>query len=105
MWPPERPDLKVRVVWAFVVLVVAKIITVSVPYLYKWATDALTGGTALPFHLPAILVAPAMLVIAYNVGRIVHGRLQPAARLDVRRRRPACGAPAFRHRLSSTSMR
>ena len=32
MWPSERPDLKQRVVWAMLVLVLAKIITVLVPY-------------------------------------------------------------------------
>jgi ATP-binding cassette subfamily B protein len=71
MWPENRPDLKFRVALAFFVLVVAKIVTVLVPYLYKWATDALTGEGPLQIGLPAILVAPAMLVIAYNAGRIL----------------------------------
>jgi len=71
MWPSDRPDLKWRVAWAFVILVIAKIITVLVPYLYKWATDALTGEGLLQIGLPAILVAPAMLVVAFNVGRIL----------------------------------
>jgi ATP-binding cassette, subfamily B, heavy metal transporter len=71
MWPSGRPDLKRRVVWAFLVLVVAKIITVLVPYSYKWATDALTGETTAPGWLPAFVVAPIMLVIAYGVGRIM----------------------------------
>ncbi|GIL03065.1 MAG: ABC transporter ATP-binding protein [Alphaproteobacteria bacterium] len=71
MWPANRPDLKRRVAWAFAVLVVAKIITVLVPYFYKWATDALTGADTAPAILPAFLVAPLMLVIAYNVGRVV----------------------------------
>ena len=70
MWPSDRPDLKRRVAFAFVMLVIAKIITVLVPFLYKWATDALTGeGTAEQF-LPMWLVTPVMLVIAYGVGRI-----------------------------------
>ncbi len=70
MWPTGRPDLKSRVALAFVALIVAKIITVLVPYLYKWATDQLTGETSGIEWLPAILVAPAMLVIAYNFGRM-----------------------------------
>jgi len=70
MWPAGRPDLKRRVSFAFVMLVIAKIITVLSPFLYKWATDALTGeGTAEEF-LPAWLVAPVMLVIAYGFSRI-----------------------------------
>ncbi len=70
MWPSDRPDLKLRIVFAFALLVVAKIITVLVPFLYKWATDALTGegGNYAPW--PAWLVTPVMLVIAYGVGRV-----------------------------------
>ena len=43
MWPSGRPDLKARVGMALAVLVLAKIVTVLVPYTYKWATDALTS--------------------------------------------------------------
>ncbi len=73
MWPTDRPDLKLRVVWAMAVLILAKIITVLVPYFYKWATDALNQWKegALPDWLPTILIAPVMLVIAYNVGRVM----------------------------------
>lgn len=71
MWPADRPDLKAKVVGAFIVLVFAKIITVLVPYFYKWATDALTQEGALPQWLPAILLVPVMLVIAYNFGRVM----------------------------------
>ncbi len=71
MWPAGRPDLKRRVAIAFIVLVLAKIITVLVPYFYKWATDALTGEGTGPAWLPIWLVAPVMLVIAYNVGRVM----------------------------------
>ena len=52
MWPSDRPDLKLRVVVAFVALFAAKVVTVLVPYSYKWATDALTGEGAPP-ALPA----------------------------------------------------
>ncbi|MCB1459001.1 MAG: metal ABC transporter permease, partial [Nitratireductor sp.] len=70
MWPGDRPDLKARVVWAMVILVLAKVITVLVPYFYKWSTDALTGDNTTPGWMPAFLVVPVMLVIAYNVGRV-----------------------------------
>jgi ATP-binding cassette, subfamily B, heavy metal transporter len=71
MWPDDRPDLKMRVVWATVFLVVAKLILVLVPYFFKWATDALNGEFVAPDYIPAILVAPVMLVLAYNAVRIV----------------------------------
>ena len=70
MWPGDRPDLKARVLWAMLILVFAKVITVLVPYFYKWSTDALTGNATTPGWLPAFLVVPIMLVIAYNVGRV-----------------------------------
>ncbi|OQM73517.1 ABCB family ABC transporter ATP-binding protein/permease [Manganibacter manganicus] len=69
MWPSTRADLKARVAWATVLLVAAKLILVAGPYFFKWATDALAGeGKAPP--LPALLAAPLMLVIAYNVVRV-----------------------------------
>jgi len=71
MWPDDRPDLKNRVFWATVFLVIAKLILVLVPYFFKWATEALTGELVPPDWAPALLVAPVMLVIAYNVVRVV----------------------------------
>jgi ABC-type multidrug transport system fused ATPase/permease subunit len=76
MWPSDRPDLKLRVVVALVILVAAKIITVLVPYTYKWATDALVTPTTAPDGAAAIglggaLFVPIMLVVAYGVGRIL----------------------------------
>jgi ATP-binding cassette, subfamily B, heavy metal transporter len=71
MWPADRPDLKLRVLVAIVALIAAKIVTVLVPYTYKWATDALVGEGGAPAILPAALAAPIMLVVAYGVGRIL----------------------------------
>ena len=71
MWPADRPDLKRRVVRATFFLVVAKLVLMLVPYFFKWATDALDGGLEAPAAIPALLVAPVMLVVGYNVVRIV----------------------------------
>ena len=71
MWPAGRSDLKMRVVWATVFLVVAKLILVLVPYFFKWATDALTGELQPAQWVPAVLAGPVMLVLAYNLVRIV----------------------------------
>ena len=75
MWPKDRADLKRRVLVALSVLIGAKIITVLVPYTYKWATDALTGSRrGLPpdahpdLGLAVILTVPIMLVVANGVG-------------------------------------
>ncbi|WP_274629441.1 ABCB family ABC transporter ATP-binding protein/permease [Arvimicrobium flavum] len=75
MWPVDRADLRARVVWATVFLVVSKLVLVAVPYFFKWATDALTGNTASAPPLPAFLVVPAALVIAYNVVRLIQAGL------------------------------
>ncbi len=71
MWPAERGDLRARVVWATIFLVVSKLVLIAVPYFFKWATDALAGDAISPPPLPDILIAPVALVIAYNVVRIV----------------------------------
>ncbi|MCE7026681.1 ABCB family ABC transporter ATP-binding protein/permease [Jiella avicenniae] len=80
MWPSERPDLKMRVVWASLFLVLAKLLTVGVPYFYKWATDALDGSsgtvTASPSGdetgwLPIVLAGAITLVVSYNVARVI----------------------------------
>nr|WP_244303537.1 ABC transporter ATP-binding protein/permease [Roseibium sediminis] len=68
IWPENRPDLKARVLLAIFALVIAKIVTVLSPYFFAWASDALTGETS---NLPAFLVAPVMLVLAYNVARVL----------------------------------
>lgn len=70
MWPADRPDLKIRVIWAALFLILAKLVLIMVPYTFKWATDALVGTFDKPGALPAFLVAPVMLVVAYNVARI-----------------------------------
>lgn len=71
MWPPDRPDLRMRLIWATLLLFVAKGVLVLVPYFFKWATDALAGDASSAPPLPDFLLAPVMLVIAYNVMRIV----------------------------------
>ncbi|MEI9411526.1 ABC transporter ATP-binding protein/permease [Mesorhizobium salmacidum] len=71
MWPADRADLRARVTWATLLLVVAKVTLVAGPYFFKWATDALAGGFKTPPPLPSFMLAPVMLVVAYNVLRLV----------------------------------
>jgi ATP-binding cassette subfamily B protein len=71
IWPHDRPDLKVRIYVALAILVLAKFITVLVPYTYKWLTDSLTGELGAPSSIPAWLIVPMMLVIAYGLGRLM----------------------------------
>lgn len=71
MWPADRPDLKMRVLWATLFLLLSKLVLISVPYFFKWATDALNGKPDVVSWMPALIATPVMLVIAYNVVRIV----------------------------------
>ena len=71
MWPADRPDLKMRVLWASLFLVLSKLVLISVPYFFKWATDALNGNPDVASWMPALIATPVMLVIAYNAVRIV----------------------------------
>jgi ABC-type transport system involved in Fe-S cluster assembly fused permease/ATPase subunit len=75
IWPANRPDLRLRVVFALGALVIAKIITLAVPIAYKAIVDALTGNVSAgelaglsAFGLAAV---PAMLIVAYGVGRVL----------------------------------
>ncbi|MCQ8781353.1 ABC transporter ATP-binding protein/permease [Aurantimonas sp. CSK15Z-1] len=71
MWPADRPDLRMRVLWASLFLVLAKLLTVAIPYFFKWATDALDGANSARDVLPLIITGAVTLVVAYNIARIV----------------------------------
>lgn len=69
MWPADRPDLRARVVVALIALLIGKVVTVLVPYSYKWATDAL--GHNADDRTAILLSTPILLVISYGVGRML----------------------------------
>jgi len=73
VWPQRRPDLRLRVVLAFAVLLLAKLVTIAVPIFYKDATDRLTamaGGETLSAGAGLALGAGA-LILAYGTGRVL----------------------------------
>jgi ABC-type transport system involved in Fe-S cluster assembly fused permease/ATPase subunit len=71
MWPAGRLDLKLRVLWALVFLVLSKVALLSVPYFFKWSTDALSGKFDASGSLATFAVAVLTLVAAYNLARII----------------------------------
>ncbi|MEK1899718.1 MAG: ABC transporter ATP-binding protein/permease, partial [Rhizobium sp.] len=71
MWPKDRPDLRMRVVWASVYLLISKFVLLLVPYFFKWSTDALNGRMDLQGTLPPLLIGVTALVIAYNLTRLI----------------------------------
>lgn len=79
IWPSDRADLKWRVFGAMVLLVLAKAATITVPFTYKWATDALAGATqgAPPSGwLGWVMAAPIAMTVAYGGMRILMSALQ-----------------------------
>jgi ATP-binding cassette, subfamily B, heavy metal transporter len=75
IWPHDRADLKMRVVWSMVLLLIAKLATLSVPFTFKWAIDALTGANTAPVQ-PAnwelwLLASPLLLTSGYGGIRVL----------------------------------
>ncbi len=75
MWPSDRADLKLRVIWATVILIIAKVVLILVPYSFKWATDALNGKPDVLGFLPVFMTGAVMLVLAYNLARLLQAGL------------------------------
>jgi ABC-type transport system involved in Fe-S cluster assembly fused permease/ATPase subunit len=75
IWPGDRVDLKMRVVWSVVLLLVAKLATLSVPFTFKWAIDALTGANTAPLQAsnwPLWLIAsPLIMTLSYGAIRVL----------------------------------
>ena len=75
VWPHDRPDLRQTVMWSLGLILIAKIVTVSVPFTLKWATDALviaSGGAVPASERMAWLVgAPVLASLAYGASRVV----------------------------------
>ncbi len=64
LWPPAEWRLRVRVVAALCCLLVAKVVNIAVPFLYKHAVDTLSGKAGF-------VVVPVLLVVAYGAARIL----------------------------------
>ncbi len=68
IWPADRPDLKLRVLVALGLLLLAKVATVMVPFFYKEAVDQLTIE---PGSVATLIVVPLAMVLAYGMGRVM----------------------------------
>jgi ATP-binding cassette subfamily B protein len=75
MWPGDRLDLKMRVVWSMLLLVAAKAATLVVPFTFKWATDALTGAGSAPVQssnwMLWVIASPVLLTLGYGGARVL----------------------------------
>lgn len=85
LWTPGRWDLRIRVIASLVLLVLAKIIGVYVPFLFKDAVDILTPTAGVTASTIAVAV-PVGLIIGYGTARVltlVFGELRDAVFVKV----------------------
>jgi ATP-binding cassette subfamily B protein len=78
LWPKTRPDLRLRIALALVLLLAAKLVGVATPLFFGWAIDALSPGRVLHmagWTLQVPEAGPTLalilgLVFAYVAGRV-----------------------------------
>ncbi len=75
VWPADRPDLQRTVVVSLLLMLAAKLITVLMPFTYKWATDALIAAAAPAAsgsvsNAGLLVGAPLLATVLYGVVRI-----------------------------------
>lgn len=63
LWPKNRVDLRTRVVLAMACLLLAKVINVYVPFLFKAAVDSLS--------IPTVIVLPGAIILSYGLARVL----------------------------------
>src|SRR6202051_1938540 len=75
IWPGDRIDLKMSVVWSIVLLLVAKLATLAVPFTFKWAIDALTGADSAPVASSNwqvwLIASPLIMTLSYGGLRVL----------------------------------
>jgi len=74
VWPSDRPDLQATVVLSLVLMLLAKLVTVAMPFTFKWATDALVAasGGKLPDAATVtwLVGVPVLAILLYGATRI-----------------------------------
>jgi len=74
VWPSDRPDLQATVAISLGLMLAAKLVTVAMPFTFKWATDALVaaaGGAAPADQTVKWLVgAPVLAILIYGFSRL-----------------------------------
>src|SRR5579871_37122 len=75
IWPSDRADLKLRVMWSVVLLLAAKLTTLAVPFTFKWATDALSGHGSAPVAAANwtlwLVASPIIMTLGYGALRVL----------------------------------
>src|SRR4029079_12941025 len=75
IWPSDRADLKMRVVWSMVLLLLAKLATLAVPFTLKWAIEALTRANTAPVQSSNwqlwLIASPLIMTLSYGGLRVL----------------------------------
>jgi len=64
LWPRDAPGLRLRVVGALLLLIAGKVVTITVPWFYKHAVDALAPH-------PGLMAVPVAAILAYGTARVM----------------------------------
>src|SRR5262249_46591627 len=82
VWPSDRPDLQATVVVSLGLMLLAKLVTVAMPFTFKWATDALVAaaGGAVPAgqSVKWLVGAPVLATLLYGLSRVTMSLLVQA---------------------------
>ena len=71
LWPKDNREIRIRVVLALVVLVLARVVSVLTPFFYKGAVDAMAPGGADSNASVFLIVGAVGLTIAYGFARLM----------------------------------
>ncbi|QAY97425.1 metal ABC transporter permease [Methylovirgula ligni] len=77
VWPSGRRDLLWRMFATLALLLIGKLVTVAVPYAFKWATDGLVGHSAA-HHIFGFVAGPLALTLLYGLLRVAMAALTQA---------------------------
>ncbi len=69
LWPAGKPNIKVRVVVAMLLLVLSRVIAVATPFYFAWAVDRLAGDTVDSTF--ALGLGAVGLTLAYGWARVM----------------------------------
>ncbi len=76
VWPSGRLDLTLRIFASVALLLAAKVVTIAVPYSFKWATDAMSDPAR--DSLSAVIAGPLAFTLLYGGLRILMALLSQA---------------------------
>ena len=96
LWPPERADLRRRLVVALLLMLAGRIVLMGVPFTFKWITDALAGTGSLAQWWPWLAAAPLALTVLYGLARVASSGFVQW--------RDAVFAPVFMHAVRTLAL-